>query len=112
MTKTRKRVYSAYSQDAMGLLGATIRAERKAKKMTEPELAERVGVSRSLIQRIERGDMNCGIGLVFEAAYILGIPLFEAEPSRLTNHILDVIDRLTLLPKTIRKKNKVINDEF
>lgn len=112
MTRTTKRTYSAYSQDAMSLLGATIRAERKVKKMTEPELAERVGVSRSFIQRIERGDMTCGVGLVFETAYILGIPLFEAEPSRLASQIQNVKDRLTLLPKTIHKKAKVINDEF
>ncbi|NRA86730.1 MAG: helix-turn-helix transcriptional regulator [Rhizobiales bacterium] len=112
MSRTTKRTYSAYSQDAMSLFGTTIRAERKAKKMTEPELAERVGVSRSFIQRLERGDITCGIGLVFETAYILGIPLFEAVPSRLTNQIQNVRDRLTLLPKTIRIKTKAINDQF
>lgn len=112
MPKSIKRTYSAYSQDAMHLLGATIRAERKIKRMSEHQLAERVGVARSVIQRIERGDMTCGVGVVFEAAYIVGIPLFDAGPSRLSSHIDQVENKLTLLPKTIRKKTKVINDDF
>lgn len=112
MSKSAKRTYSAYSSDAMHLLGATIRAERKTKKMSEQELAERAGVSRSVIQRVEKGDMTCGVGIVFEVAHIVGIPLFDAEPSRLSSQIRQVEDKLTLLPKTIHKKKKVINDDF
>ena len=112
MKKSTKRTYSAYSADAMHLLGATIRAERKTRKMSEIELAERAGVARSVIQRVEQGDMTCGVGIVFEVAHIVGIPLFDAEPSRLANEIKQVEDKLTLLPKTIRKKTKVINDDF
>ncbi|MBL4836862.1 MAG: helix-turn-helix domain-containing protein [Kordiimonadaceae bacterium] len=112
MAKATKRTYSAYSQDAMHLLSATIRVERKAKKMSEHELAERAGVSRSFIKRLEKGEMKCEIGAVFEVAHIVGIPLFDAEPSRLSSHIKQVEDKLTLLPKSIRKKAKVISDDF
>lgn len=112
MPKSIKRTYSAYSKDAMRLLGTTIRVERKTKKMSEHQLAERVGVARSVIQRIERGDMACGVGVVFEAAYIVGIQLFDAGPSRLGSQIKQVEDKLTLLPKAIRKKTKVIDDDF
>ncbi len=112
MTNSAKRAYSAYSSDAMHLLGATIRAERKTKKMSEAELAERAGVSRSVIQRVEQGDMTCGVGIVFEVAHIVGISLFDAGPSRLASQIKQVEDKLTLLPKTIHKKKKVINDDF
>lgn len=112
MKKSTKRTYSAYSADAMHLLGATIRAERKTRKMSEIELAERAGVARSVIQRVEQGDMTCGVGIVFEVAHIVGIPLFDAGPSRLASEIKQVEDKLTLLPKTIRKKTKVINDDF
>lgn len=112
MKKTSKRTYSAYSTDAMHLLGATIRAERKTKRMPELELAERAGIARSVVQRIEKGDMSCGVGIVFEAAHIVGISLFDAEPSRLASQIKQVEDKLTLLPKAIHKKTKVINDDF
>lgn len=104
--------YSEYSVDAMRLFGAAIRAERKTRKMTEQELADRTGVSRSFIKRLEKGDMKCGIGAVFEAAHIVGLSLFNMEPSRLAGYTSQIEDRLTLLPKTIHKKRKAINDDF
>ena len=109
-----KRTYSAYSLDAMHLLGSTIRAERKSKKMTEQSLADRAGVSRSFIKRVERGDMTCNVGAAFEIAHIVGIPLFDAKPNtnRLAQHIAEVNGKLALLPKTIHKKTKVIDDDF
>ena len=112
MAKLNKRAYSAYGREAMHLLGASIRAERKTKKMSEMELAERAGVARSVIQRVEKGDMSCGVGVVFELAHIVGIPLFDAGPGRLASHIKQIEDKLTLLPKAIRKKKKVIDDDF
>lgn len=109
-----KHTYSAYSLDAMHLFGTAIRAERKSKKMTEQSLADRAGVSRSFIKRVERGDMTCNVGAVFEIAHIVGMPLFGAEPNtnKLAQHIAEVEDKLTLLPKTIHKKTKVIDDDF
>lgn len=112
MSRSIKRSYSAYSRDALRLLGAMIRAERKAVRMSEHELAERAGVSRGLVQRVERGDMSCGVGMVFEMAHIVGIPLFDAGPASLARHIREVEDRLTLLPKSIHKKTRVIDDDF
>jgi transcriptional regulator with XRE-family HTH domain len=114
MSKSTKHIYSAYSQDAMNLLGMTIRTERKLKKMTEQALADRAGVSRSFINRVEKGDMSCRIGAVFEIAYIVGIPLFDVAPNtrQMKQHIDRVKDKLTLLPKTIHKKTRVIDDDF
>lgn len=45
--------------------------------MSESDLAERCGMSRSTIQRIERGDATVEIGLVLEAATVVGISLFD-----------------------------------
>ncbi|MAU39993.1 MAG: transcriptional regulator [Kordiimonas sp.] len=111
MPKTKK-ICSPYTKDAVKLLAATIRAERKKNKMTEAELADRIGVSRDFIYRMEKGDPTCAIGSVFEAAYILGIQLFDMGPSRLANELRQTEEKLTLLPKAIRKKTKVINDDF
>ena len=114
MPNSTKRTYSAYSLDAMHLLGKAIRAERKSKNMSEKSLADRAGTSREFIRRVEQGDMACGIGVVFEIAHIVGIPLFGAEPNtnQLAQHIAEVEGKLTLLPKTIHKKTKVIDDDF
>jgi len=107
-----QKTYSSYTKDAARLFSATIRAERKARRMTEQELADRTGVSRSFIKRLEKGDMSCAIGSVFEAAHVLGIPLFDMGPGRLASELRRTEEKLTLLPKTIRKKTKVIDDDF
>jgi transcriptional regulator with XRE-family HTH domain len=96
----------------MTLLGSIIRAARGKKKMTAQEAADRAGISRGLLQRIEKGDPKCEIGATFEVATILGIKLFDAEANSLTKHIRQTEDLLTLLPKSVRKKVKVADDDF
>ena len=80
--------------------------------MTTGELAERVGISRPSLHRIERGDPRSAIGSAFEAAAIVGVPLFEADPSRLAGDLARVEEKLALLPKMIRTPKVEIDDEF
>ena len=47
--------------------------------MTAQDLADRAGISRGLLQRIEKGNLKCQIGAVFEAATLVGIKLFDAD---------------------------------
>ena len=112
MPKVSARTYSRYGLEAISLLGSLVRATRKEQKMTEQELADRAGISRGLLQRIEKGDPKCEIGAAFEVAVILGLKLFDAEATTLTHHIRQVEDKLTLLPKTVRKKVKVADDDL
>ncbi len=112
MPKPINRAYSRYSRDAAQLLGQMIRLGRMNRKMTLAELAERAGVSRGLIQRIERGDMGCTIGAVFEVATIVGFELFDADQSTLTASIASNRQMLTLLPKSARPSRKAIKDDF
>ena len=64
-----------------------IRAARLERNMTAQELAERAGVSRPLLSRVEKGDMTVSLGAVFEIATILGVPLFEEDDERLTTRL-------------------------
>ncbi|ESQ80967.1 helix-turn-helix transcriptional regulator [Asticcacaulis sp. YBE204] len=112
MPQVSDRAYSRYSREALTLLGQMIRMARIERKITTQELSERAGISRTLLQRIERGDPGCAIGAVFEAATIAGVPLFTPERGGLTLQINDVESRLTLLPKTVRRPKPVINDDF
>ncbi len=112
MSKVSVRTYSRYSLDAITLFGTLIRAARKERKMTAQEVADRAGVSRGLIQRIEKGDPKCELGATFEVAAIVGVKLFDAEASTLTRHIRQTEDKLALLPKSVRKKVKVADDDF
>lgn len=110
MAKTR--TYSRYSTEAAALLGKLIKLGRKQRKWTEHELADRAGISRATLQKIEKGDLTCAIGLVFEVAALVGVKLFDTESRSLTMHIERADDKIALLPKAIHKSKKVIDDDF
>lgn len=80
--------------------------------MTVSELAERVGISRASLHRVERGDPGTAIGSVFEAAVIVGVALFEADSSRLARDLARTEEKLALLPKKVRPRNVAVEDEF
>jgi transcriptional regulator with XRE-family HTH domain len=112
MPKSVTRTYSRYSRDAAALLGALIREARIERRLTAQELAERVGISRGLLQRIEKGNPKCEIGVVFEAAAIVGVRLFDADEHTLNRQFHQTMEKLTLLPKAVRRKTKAVRDDF
>jgi transcriptional regulator with XRE-family HTH domain len=112
MAKPTLRPYSRYSREAVELLGQSIRRARIEKKLTVAELAERAGVSRGLMQRIEKGDPGCGIGPMFETAAIVGIRLFEADQAGLSALASTTSTALTLLPRAVRPARPEIDDDF
>ena len=112
MAKPVTRTYSRYTHEASALLGRLIRVARKERKFTAQELADRAGISRGLLQRIEKGDLKCEIGAVFEVATIVGVTLFDTDETTLTKHLRQTEDKLSLLPKSIRKKSKAVRDDF
>jgi len=112
MPKSITRTYSRYSRDAAALLGALIREKRDERKLTAQELADRAGISRGLLQRIEKGNLKCEIGAVFEVATIVGVKLFDADESALTKHLRQTKEKLALLPKSVRKNSKAVRDDF
>jgi len=109
---TSNLTLSRYSREALLLLGRLIRTERIKKQLGVEELAERAGISRSMMQRVERGDPSCNIGAVFETAAIVGVPLFEEESGRLSNRVREQANTLKLMPKAVRKSEVVVNDDF
>lgn len=109
---TTTRTYSQYAQDAALLLGEHIKLARKRHKWSELALAERAGISRATLQKIERGDMGCAIGLFFEVATLVEIPLFEQDAPPLGKSIEQVRDKIALLPKRIKTRTRVVKDDF
>jgi len=112
MAKPLNRTYSRYSLEALALMGQMIRAGRIERKITGEEMASRMGISRALLQRIEKGDPGCAIGAVFEAAVLAGVPLFDADTERLSSHRAITGEKLRLLPKRARKSKRAIKDDF
>ena len=80
--------------------------------MTVAELAERAGVSRGLVHRVESGEMGSAIGVAFELAVIVGVPLFDSTPSMLSEHLQFARERRALLPKSVRHRADEVDDDF
>ena len=110
--KSVTRTYSRYTREALRLLGQLIKLGRIEHKHTAQDLADRAGISRDMLVRIEKGDPKCGIGVVFELAALVGVKLFDEQSSSLAGHIRQAEDKLALLPKHVRKKTKAVDDEF
>ena len=96
----------------MLVLGKQIRLARKQRRMSEHDLAARVGIARSTLQRIEKGDPAVEIGLVFEAAVLTGVDLFVSEATTLAPQIGRIDDKLALMPGSIRRTRREIDDDF
>ena len=112
MASPVNRTYLPQTRDAAELLGKLIRLGRKERKMTEEELSGRAGISRRTLQKIERGDPKCEIGLVFELANLVGVNLFGDEgDANIFRNISRIDDKLALLPQSIRSVIK-LNDDF
>jgi transcriptional regulator with XRE-family HTH domain len=112
MVKPLNRATSRYAEEAMTYLGQLIRQSRIERNETVAQLAERAGISRGLLQRIEKGDPGCSIGAVFEVAALVGIHLFDLDRERLASNNQMLAQTLTLLPRVSRPAGKRVKDDF
>jgi transcriptional regulator with XRE-family HTH domain len=108
----KQRAYSKYAKEAVFLLGQHIKLERKKRKWSEQNLAARAGISRATLQKIEAGEMSPSIGLVFEVAALVGVPLFEQDSRSLATSIELTQSKIALLPKRIKNRTKTVDDDF
>jgi transcriptional regulator with XRE-family HTH domain len=106
------RTYSNRTLQAMKIFASQIRLARKEHRWSIAELAERVGTTRPTIQQIEQGNPATGLGLYFEVANILGIPLFDTDANQMTAIQKQLDMSLSLLPKRIDKDRKGVFDDF
>lgn len=112
MAKPVARTYSRHALGALKLFGALLRTARIEKKIGTASLAERAGISRDMLYRIEKGDPRCQIGVVFELAVILGVPLFAPDRRDVDARLYDVESRLALLPKAVHASPVEVKDDF
>ena len=108
----RPRTFSRLTEEAVTLLGKQIELARKSRRMSQLELAGRAGIARSTLQKIEQGDPTINIGLTFEAASLVGVPLFVPDATTLAPRIEQLNETLALMPKQIRKKRRKVKDDF
>lgn len=103
--------YSRLSLQILQTFGQMIRLARLERKMPQTELAERLGVSRQTVSAVEQGDPKVGIGIVFEAALILGISLLAPDHQALDKLSTVVGGLATLLPSRTGAA-KELSDDF
>lgn len=108
----KNRVYSQYSKKAAVLLGEMIHLYRKKRKWSAQDLSDRAGISRTTLRKIEKGDMKCEIGIVFEVATLVGISLFDLDSNALDSLTSYTKDKISLLPKSVRVSKESIDDDF
>lgn len=94
----------------MKLLGAGVRLGRRQRRWTAAELAERIGVSETTMLKVERGDPGVRLGIAFEAAALVGVPLFDEDRSRRKLEAARIEDRLAVLPERARQPRDVDDD--
>jgi transcriptional regulator with XRE-family HTH domain len=106
------KTYSPYARDAARLLGEQIRLARSDRGWTQQDLAERAGISRPTLRRIERGDLGVTLGSAFEVAALTGVPLFYPDRERLSMDLDRTAARTALLPKRVRRRRDPVRDDF
>ena len=112
MVTKKERTYSRYTKDAAVLMGKNIQLARKERKISERDFADRIGISPTTLRKIEKGDLKCELGIVFEAAALVGVKLFDIDSRQSFSTSLErVNDKLALLPKSIRRP-KGADDAF
>jgi len=109
----RQRSDSPYAVDAARLLGAEIRLARRQRRWSQDELAARAGITSRTVYKIEHGDLSVGLGAAFEAAALLGVPLFHADRSRLSADLDRTEARSALLSRPSRARpDDEVKDDF
>lgn len=96
------RAVSPMAQDAVTVLGQLVASERRTQRRTAADLAERAGISRDTLHRVERGDPAVAIGTVLELLVLLGVPLFGRDAEALASEVARGRQLLTLLPERVR----------
>jgi transcriptional regulator with XRE-family HTH domain len=95
------RPYSSPARAAVRLLAAEIARERKQRRVTAADLAERARISLMTLRKVERGEPSVAIGIVFEVAVLLGIDLV-GTPDEVHARTRRAQESLALLPQRVR----------
>lgn len=97
---------------ALAHFAALLRVRRKEKGLTLDELADRLGASTPTVRKMLGGAPTVAIGTYFEAAHILGVPLFDPDSDRFAATASRTAEIDSLLPKRIVNREEEVDDDF
>ena len=75
-------------------------------------MAERCDTTRATVRKVEQGNPSTAIGLYFEAASLLGIPLIAEDSGKLSELQNRLNLELSVLPQRVRKGSEEVFDDF
>ena len=104
-------------KEFLRLLAELLVVARKSKRWRQSDLAERIGISRQSVARMERGDATVAIGHYVMAAWLLDIPILpglKTESADLQTMIGQLVSFLAqqLPERIVKKQEKPIDDDF
>jgi transcriptional regulator with XRE-family HTH domain len=108
----RHRLYSRETIEAAQLLGAQVALSRRERRWSARELAERAGITQPTLRKVERGDPTVSLGVAFEVATLVGVPLFHEDPTRLSLDLDRTRGRVAVLPQRVRVPADGTHDDF
>lgn len=109
----RNHPLSAPAADALTALGAQIAAGRRDRRWTAEELAGRAGIAAKTLRNVERGSPTSSIGVVFELAVLVGVPLYATSDEGLRDVRARMTERLALLPQRVKVgASEAVDDDF
>src|SRR5712664_2650029 len=98
------------------LLGATIARRRSSARLTQAQLAERIGSARTSVTNLERGRQQMPLHQLLRIAEVLEVDLKDLIPSRSEVHAQDRIsiivgtDKSDVPPETARLITRILNE--
>lgn len=92
-------------------LGRTIATARKARGMSQADLAQRLGVSKVTVIRLESGHPGTKVGTVFHALWLVDLPLWPSLDVD-TAEQLRLLQRKADLVGARGGRRRVISDAF
>jgi transcriptional regulator with XRE-family HTH domain len=89
---------------ALKKLGEDLKKARKRRRITTKLAAERAGISRTTLTKIEKGDAGASIGAYAKVLFILGLISHLGDMADSTSDKLGAYLETEHLPKRVRHK--------
>ncbi len=103
-------------QKSLREIGGLIACARKEKQWTQQELAQRIGIGRMTVVRMEKGASEVAVGWYLTAAWLLALPILTwqvMDEGRSDTVMSDLLIKLKKnLPSRVRRKKKIIDNDF
>ncbi len=100
----KKNILSVPIIRALKKLGQDINDARRRRRITMELMAERAGISRSTLSRIEKGDENTSLGSYASVLFVLGLTDQLGNLADANNDLMGQTLEEENLPKRIRMK--------